>query len=199
MQFTQKARNILRAVVQRHSTAGMKKRLWDSEFSGGRWDCLDNTPGDCIYTFLEKYARKGSILDLGCGSGNTASELSDAAYADYVGVDISDVAIQKAISKTREAQRENKHRFVQSEFFSFVPDKYYDIVLFRDSIYYVPLGRVTAMLKRYANYLSRDGVFVVRLWGSEKNQSIIDLITANFTVLETYSQDNPKTMILVFR
>lgn len=198
MQFTQRARNIVRAALQSYGTAQMKRSLWNTEFSNGHWKCLDNTLGDCVYPLLEKYARMGTILDLGCGSGSTANELA-SVYSEYTGVDISDVAIQQAIQKSKANQRENKNKFVQSEILSFIPEKQYDVILFRDSIYYIPLRRVHAALNKYAAYLREEGVFVVRLWGSDKNRPIIETIESTFTIVETYRQDDPKAMILVFR
>ncbi len=83
-----KLRNVARVMVQRYGTADMKKRLWDSEFSSGRWDCLDNMPYDCVYPYVEKYAGKCSILDLGCGPGATGNELGSDRYSSYTGVDL---------------------------------------------------------------------------------------------------------------
>src|ERR1700674_5764890 len=93
MYLAQRVRNVSRGLLQRYGTESMKRALWNSEFMGGRWNCLDDTSGDCVYPYVEKYARNGSILDLGCGSGNTGIELDVTAYQQYVGVDISDAAI----------------------------------------------------------------------------------------------------------
>jgi hypothetical protein len=62
-----------RGFILSYGPSGIKKRLWDREFSGTKWDFIDNTTGDCIYPYLEKHANHGNILDLGCGSGNTAN------------------------------------------------------------------------------------------------------------------------------
>ncbi|MGD1216137.1 MAG: hypothetical protein ABR861_14245 [Terriglobales bacterium] len=54
-------RNVTRRFLQAYGTEKVKSHLWDLEFAQGRWDCLDSTPGDCMYAFIEKYASKGSI------------------------------------------------------------------------------------------------------------------------------------------
>src|SRR5580658_7591782 len=54
----------------------IKKFFWDQEFSSGKWNFIDDTSGDCVYSHLERFAKDGSILDLGCGPGNTANELA---------------------------------------------------------------------------------------------------------------------------
>src|SRR5437870_1451228 len=105
MYLLQKIRNVSRGLVQLYGTERMKRVLWNSEFSGGRWSCLDNTTGDCLYPYVEKYARNGNILDLGCGSGNTGVELDPAAYRHYTGVDISDAAVEQAKKRTEEKRQ----------------------------------------------------------------------------------------------
>jgi len=201
MYFLRKARNVLLWRLQAYGTPSIKKFLWNVQFEGGRWGCLDQTPGDCIYRYIEKYVANGSILDLGCGSGSTANELAANTYRDYTGVDISDVAIGKAISRTRENSREPKNHFFQSDFSSFLPNKQYDVILFRDSIYYVPTAKIRAMLKRYSRYLNERGVFIVRLWGGggSKEKTILDIIERNFEIVEKHLSKEPKAAVIVFR
>ena len=88
-----------RGFIASYGPSGIKKRLWDKEFSGTKWDFIDNTVGDCVYPYLEKYARNGNILDLGCGPGNTANELAASVYQSYIGVDISEAALAKAVKR----------------------------------------------------------------------------------------------------
>jgi SAM-dependent methyltransferase len=194
-----KARSALRALLQAYGTGNVKKRLWDVEFSKGRWDCLDRTAGDCVYPYLERYAGHGSILDLGCGSGSTGNELDAAAYEQYVGVDISDVAIAKAQERTQANRRTDRNRYRQSDIFSYVPDQRFDVILFRDSIYYVPRRHIKTMLQRYAQYLEKDGVFIVRMADGEKYQDIVAIIETTFAVVDRHEADDPKALVLIFR
>ena len=194
-----KARSVVRALLQAYGTAPVKKRLWDVEFSNGRWDCLDSTAGDCVYPFLEKYANHGSILDLGCGSGSTGNELDTARYDHYVGVDISGVAIAKARERTAENGRTARNRYRQSDIFSYVPDRQFDVILFRDSIYYVPHRQINAMLQRYAQYLEEGAVFIVRMADGDKYRDIVETIETHFAVVDKHVVDDPKAVVLVFR
>lgn len=141
--------------------------LWNREFSEGRWNFIEKTPGDVVYAYVEKYCRHGSILDLGCGSGNTGCELDRDSYEDYVGVDISDVAVQKAKRRSKRSGRWQKNSYFQGDIAAFRPKKQVDVILFRESIYYIPRSRISAVLERYAGYLKAGGVEIVR-WHEAK-------------------------------
>jgi SAM-dependent methyltransferase len=194
-----KARGALRALLQAYGTTNIKKRLWDVEFSKGRWDCLDRTPDDCVYPYLEKHANNGSILDLGCGSGSTGNELDTAVYEHYVGVDISGVAIARAQERTEENRRTDRNSYLQSDIFSYVPDRRFDVILFRDSIYYVPHRQINAMLQRYAQYLEAGAVFIVRMADGDRYEDIVETIETHFEIVDKHVAHDPKAVVLVFR
>jgi hypothetical protein len=75
-------------------------------------------------------------------------------------------------------------------------------------MYHVPFGQVMKILEKYAIFLKRHGVFIVRLYAaSMKTNEIkhrvtkkIDLIKHEFEVLEAAEYDTPgKPTVLVFR
>jgi SAM-dependent methyltransferase len=192
-------------LLKRYGPARMKMVFWDREFARGQWDFIDNTLGDHVYTHLEKYVGSGSILDLGCGPGNTATELA-SPYRSYVGVDISEVALQKARRKTEETGRTGRNRFACSDFLTYDPGQKFDVILFRESMYHVPIGKVKLILDRYSQFLTENGVFIVRIFlagpHGEKRyrpKSVIRAIEANFDVVEKAEYDDRGLTITVFR
>lgn len=189
-----------RRIIQTYGSEGMKQRQWDREFQEGVWDYLADTAGDPIYTVLEKHARNGSILDLGCGLGNTANELPEGSYLNYTGVDISNQAVQMAARRTQKNGRAHNTHFLQSDIETYVPDKKHHVILFRDSIYYLPHSSVPRVLHRYADYLHEGGVFILRLAAGVKCAPEVEgIIASNFPVLERHIIDAPPAVILVFR
>src|ERR1019366_1801099 len=200
MHLAQKARNVWRGLLQTRGTENVKRSLWNKEFTGGRWISLDNTPGDCVYAYVEKYARNGSILDLGCGSGNTGNELEAKTYRHYTGVEISDVAIEKARRRTEENRRADKNSYFQSDILSYAPTQQYDVILLREVIFYVPRAKIRSVLNRYSEYLKEGGVFIVRICNiAGKYKIFVDTIESNFLVVEKYVADQTTTAVIVFR
>jgi len=208
MYIVRRTLTFVRGLILSYGPTRLKKRFWDREFSGTKWDFIDNTEGDCVYPFLEKYAHGGDILDLGCGPGNTANELAENAYQTYTGVDISDVALAKAIKRSKENGREEKNSFIQSDFLGYNPPKNFDIILFRESLYHVPLGQVKPILDKYSKHLKDGGVFVVRLYAGDRRPGKIkwrvkrklDLIKRRFDILESRQFETPGyPTVLVFR
>ena len=200
LDFAQRVRNKVRGLLLAHGTKRIKRSLWNAEYAGGRWDHLARTLGDCLYPRLEQYGNGGSILDLGCGSGNTGTELDANTYHDYTGVDISDVAIDKARERAEEDGRAEKTRYIQWDITSYEPTQRFDVILFRDSIYYVPRPKVKGMLDRYSKFLKRGGVFIVRLWTVKgKLRSTVDLLETNFEIVEKIVSGPSDTVVLVFR
>lgn len=195
-----KVRNVLRGLLQTYGPKSAKRWLWNIEFSGDRWDCLHSTSGDCVYLYIKKYANNGSILDLGCGSGSTGNALEVSTYRHYTGVDISDVAIHKARTRTEQIHRADRNRYLQSDIFSYVPTEQYDVILLRESIYYIPYGKIEGMLERYSRYLKKSGVFIVRIWSSKgRYATVVDTIERKFQAVEKHYSGSPKTVVLVFR
>jgi cyclopropane fatty-acyl-phospholipid synthase-like methyltransferase len=178
----------------------MKRSIWNSEFARGRWDCPGRPARDFTYDYVEKYVNNGSILDLGCGAGHTASELDGTKYVHYMGVDVSDVAVETAQKTAAARGRATQNRFTQGDIATYVPAGRYDVILFMESLYYIPWRRIPAVLNTYSRYLTPCGVFVVRMWtGTDKYMPIVDLIRGNFDVLETHTSDDPKAILIVFQ
>lgn len=195
------------ALLKAYGPSGIKRVLWDREFSGTKWNFIDHTEGDCVYPHIERHARNGSILDLGCGPGNSANELAATAYHTYVGVDISGEALRKARRRTEKNGRGAKNQFLQADFLTYVPAQQFDVILFRESLYHVPLGKVGATLDRYSQYLKDGGSFIVRMsvadprTGKNKRRpkAMMNTIENRFHVVEKCEYGTPGPTVVVFR
>jgi len=177
----------------------MKQQLWDKEYEGGRWDLSKKTPNDRVYHFISQNSKKGMILELGCGSGNTGTELESESYSGYVGLDISEVAVDAAQRRSVESGRGSKNQYVQSDILKYVPDKTFQIVLFRDSIYYVPHRALHETLSRYARNMTPEGVFIASIFSRVGYRKWVETIERDYQVVDRYLSDTTDEIILVFR
>lgn len=193
-----KIKNMWRGALLVWGPSKIKRERWNSEFSQGRWNQLEQTAGDCVYECVEKHCR-GGILDLGCGSGNTGCELAAAKYRDYTGVDISVVAVQQATVRNKTAGRDGQNRNLQADITTYVPTQKYEVILFRESLCYLSHHKIAATLARYKPYLTDAGVFVVRLWNRERYRDILQLIESSRTVLERHTPATSPVVVIVFR
>jgi SAM-dependent methyltransferase len=195
----------MRGALASYGPSNIKKTIWDREYYSGKWNFNDDTADDCLYPYLEEYARNGSILDLGCGSGNTANELASSAYGSYLGVDISDTALDKARKRSEANGRAVKNSFLRADFLKYVPDQRFDVILLRESLYHVPLGSVKATLDRYSKHLEQAGVFVVRIATKENGQiksrpaAMLRVIESGFDVLKRGQYGESGATVVVFR
>jgi SAM-dependent methyltransferase len=209
MHIVDRTARFVRGFLLSYGPSNIKKRFWDKEYSEEKWSFAYNTVGDCVYSHLEEHTKNATILDIGCGSGNTATEMAPI-YQSYLGVDISEAALAKARRRSQECGRGEKNRFECGDFLTYIPNGRFDVILFRESMYHVPLGKVKATLDRYSEYLKDRGVFVVRLYaasmdgpnGEEKHRpaAMLRIMETEFDVLETARYDVPgRPTVMVFR
>src|SRR5271165_6494021 len=102
MYIVDRSVRLVHSFLKAYGPSNIKKFFWDKEYSEERWAFAYDTVGDCVYPHLEKYSANGSILDVGCGSGNTATEMAETSYRSYLGVDISEAALAKARKRSAE-------------------------------------------------------------------------------------------------
>jgi SAM-dependent methyltransferase len=167
------------------------------QFMKRRWEHLRDTAGDPVYKVLGRFARNKTMLDLGCGTGSTITELPEHFCGAYCALDISEVAIDEARSR---ASDRPEAVFVQGDMLTYEPARLFDVILLRESIYYNSIAGALHALERYARYLAPGGVFVVRMCRAVlTNQPIRDLIAKHFEVLEETEYQEPLAVISVFR
>jgi SAM-dependent methyltransferase len=197
--WTRIKRALQSRIVKKWGTSAAKRLIWNKEFGSGQWEFLEHTTTDPIYALLESYSCGGSILDLGCGSGNTGNELNSEKYETYTGVDISEIAVLKAQARTKENRREAKNHYLCADIETYVPDKKYDVIAFRESIFYIPATRIRQVLERYSSFLYPKGVFIVRIFDRNKHRNILEKIQKYFLIIDEHLVGDAKDIIVVFR
>ena len=208
MNITQRILSLGLGALKSYAPSGLKRIIWNKEYSGNKWNFADHTENDCVYSHLQKHAANGSILDLGCGTGNTSNELAYNAYEKYLGVDISEACLSKARSRSEESGRAAKNQFVRGDLLEFSTPQQFDVILFRESFYFVPMGKIESTLNYYAKNLRDNGVFIVRIYTTDKDGTpkprpiaMVGIIERKFEVVENchYGESGQGSTVIVFR
>lgn len=134
------------------------REAWNSQYASGGWDFLSGIEELAHYSVIVGYASwfrpRGAVLDVGCGSGVLHDRFLTVGYGGYVGVDISDVAVQTLRDRGLPGAE-----FVAVDAETFTPTAAVDVLVFNESLTYFtdPAGQ----FERYMGHLAPGGVAIV--------------------------------------
>lgn len=152
---------------------------WDRQYAAGRWDFLQDVRElahhSIIAGYFRRYGFNGSVLDVCCGEGILQGILGNESYLSYVGVDISREAINKAMARAN-----SKTTFFFGDVATFNPSQRFEVIVFNECLYYFedPID----LLRRYENFLSEGGVFVVSMYVQRQPRRIWRMIDSLYQV-----------------
>jgi 2-polyprenyl-3-methyl-5-hydroxy-6-metoxy-1,4-benzoquinol methylase len=116
---------------------------------------------------------------MGCGGASILEGLEADGLTSALGIDISEKAIQLAGHFASD-----KVSFQLSDMETFACPRPYDVILFSESLNYVPANKQVSLLKRLGGHLKPGGVFIVTFAQAKRYRKILERIRRNFKVLE---------------
>jgi SAM-dependent methyltransferase len=176
--------------------------FWESESERERRKrdaaALANTKplGDFLHVLVAKYARGGSILDLGCGAGTLVAVLNPNSYNFYTGVDLSEAAIERARATLKQNPRPAKIEYFHADISTFAVSRIYDVIVLGDAIHSVPGMRIRPMLKRYSEHLKEGGTFLVKFSG--RHGTLLPVIESEYAIVERREPPGSIAFVVVF-
>jgi SAM-dependent methyltransferase len=172
----------------------MAKPLWESQYRHGFWNYLSDADEVPRYSVLAGYLSYlkpgGSILDVGCGVGVLQERLIAGSYTRYVGLDVSEIAIEKA-----SARSDDRTSFICAEAEGYVPREHFDAIVFNESLHYLesPLD----VFERYCHSLEPGGIALTSLYISTRTDAIRRELKSLFPVTQEVTLTNKaKTWII---
>ena len=111
----------------------------------------------------EKLKTGISVLDVGCGSGRILNKLASLfPNSKFTGIDLSHVAIGKAVKEASELALENTEFIVQdlSDFNEKAPDGQYNLITTFDAIH--DQGKPLNVLRGIYKALKNDGIYLMQ-------------------------------------
>ena len=162
---------------------------WDREYTEGAWDRLD-APSELLryaVVFGQIYRRpnRPAVLDVGCGAGRLLEMVALLGYEQYVGVDVSEQAIERS-----RAMGLPNASFSVAFAESFDTDQRFDVIVFNEVMYY--LKDPVEVAKRYSGWLRPNGLLVVSMYECGPATKVWKKLKDHFTTLHSARVTNEK-------
>lgn len=180
-------------LVTRFGPARLRAMAFDEKYRRGDWNFNGEGSNELPAT-IRKYLHGGDLLILGCGGASILKGFTPADFSSVLGLDLSAEAVRLANRYASE-----HIQFQVGDMVTFQCPKGYDVILFSESLNYVPSSRQEELLKRLAGHLKPGGVFVVTLAQAQRYHAIIELIRRHFQMVEDRNFSGLERRLLVFR
>lgn len=177
----------------------VSKSIWEKQFGGMDWDYLYMEAEKGHYLAIVSLFKKhnlGKILDVGCGQGVLYNYFQqEFKQLDYLGIDISDHAVNKAKASFPEA------KFEQLDFDYQKLDGKFDVIVFNETLYYFnrPLATIE---KCISQNLNNGGCFIISMCDFLGHDVIWEKLKQRFTFLhfeEIVNANQQKWKVGLFR
>jgi SAM-dependent methyltransferase len=162
--------------------APVSREIWESQYRDGRWMFLQELEQMTRYSVIGGYvhalARKGALLDVGCGEGILLDRLAVDDFAKYVGIDIAQTAVELARKK-----HGDQSAFFQADAEHFLPAESFDAIIFNEVLYY--FADPLAVARQYSSRLRPGGVLISSLYmDSERARATARLLRRDFPIID---------------
>ncbi|MFD1141328.1 class I SAM-dependent methyltransferase [Larkinella insperata] len=160
----------------------INRERWNYQYDKGLWEGLKGLNELARFSVIVgyiKYLKPGQpeMLEIGCGEGLLQQRLQIQNYGRFVGIDISDSAIQ-----TAQAQGDEKCTYEVDDMDKYQPEGTFDLIIFNESIYYSRHPLET--LQRYATHLKANGLLVVTINDHKHSDELWQTIRDGFDLLD---------------
>jgi len=165
-------------IATRFGWSKLRSMAFDEKYRSGTWVTLADGVGEFPF-IVQKYLNAGDLLMLGCGGASLLEGLDLPTLRSVLGVDLSPEAIRLAGCYSR-----SNVTFQVGNMETFDPPNNYDVILFSESLNYVPLPKQGELLRRLSGRLKPGGVFVITFAEAERYRDMLDAMRRAFTVHE---------------
>jgi 2-polyprenyl-3-methyl-5-hydroxy-6-metoxy-1,4-benzoquinol methylase len=156
-----------RGVWRALQALGFKRYSWDLQFKAGVWSTDHYSPH--LLHQVALLSRGGNILEFGCGEGDLPKLLPPDSYANYLGIDISEVAITRAQAKNPRCI------FWACDMNRWKGSFPATLILLQECLYYIKHTQAEAFLKRCRTILEPGGSILVVDHDRTKHAKTLDI------------------------
>jgi len=151
-----------------------------SEVYAGQYDGLyasKNYKKECdlVEEAVRRYAKSGTanLLDIGCGTGGHAIEMSKRGYA-VTGIDLSQEMVELAIKKSEKEQLSKQPQWVCGDVRDFAAGEKYELAIMMFAVigYLTSNSDVLAGLRNIRQHLKPGALFICDFWSGPSVLSV---------------------------
>lgn len=141
----------------------VSKEKWENQYKSGHWERLENIDELSRYSVITGYydyylsegiLNQGNILDVGCGHGILQKKLKRIGYTTYLGLDVSEIAINTASENT-----DNNTSFYQHDIETYDTTQKFDCIIFNEVLVYIKSP--FSIISKYTKFLSKNGIMII--------------------------------------
>jgi SAM-dependent methyltransferase len=187
---------VARLLAPKHGAGPAPAEHWDGVYQAGAYDRLFNSDERHHHRLLAALVAgripKPSVLEIGAGEGAFYDTLAPFSPSRYLGIDLSEVAVERARARLglhahkpsglfpRPVRR--KVEFAVGDGAAYAPTETFDVIVFAECIEY--LGQPEDFLAHYARFLAPGGIFGFTQWLNLRPIQIAHQIKALAPVLD---------------
>jgi cyclopropane fatty-acyl-phospholipid synthase-like methyltransferase len=160
---------------------GFKRLAWDNQFQKGIWS--RGSGNQHTINLVTDLCKGGRLVEFGCGEGPLPRALSANVFSDYIGYDVSQVAVDKATRLACEAGLQNV-RFQQCDMSKWKGDSLVSLVLTEESLYYLSASDTEKFLRICRESLVPDGRILVIVHCADKHSKTLAICRKNCRVID---------------
>jgi len=160
---------------------GLERVSWDRQFRAGVWHRDARSPNTIRQ--VAKLCAGGLLVEFGCGEGDLPYSLPSGSFAEYVGYDISAVAIQRARQRAAELGRTDV-RYEQCDMAQWQGGISASLILLEECLYYLAPGPMEEFLSRCGDGLAPGGFILVVIHSASKHARTLEVCRRTCRVID---------------
>lgn len=161
--------------ILRMGQAKFDQEYWNKQLSGpfkpylGGTISVDVRNSIVLSLIANIMPHAGRLLDVGCASGSLFRAPNGHRFS-YVGVDISDVAIEEGRKLSPEAE------FHVARLEDFAPEGTQDVIVLNEVLYYLAVEGAHKAARKFAGYMAKNGLLIVSMKDDQKSRAIFSRV-----------------------
>jgi SAM-dependent methyltransferase len=172
---------------------GLAKLSWDQQYQAGVWDRGPRSRH--TVDLVSTLCAGGRLVEFGCGEGALPHLLPQGCYSEYVGFDISAIAIERARQRACASGRRGL-RFQQMDMAEWRAATGISLIVAEECLYYLNAPRTEQFLSECTRSLTPNGHVLVVVHSARRHARTLDICRRCCDVVSERTQGSRVYLLL---